>query len=257
MADNSAGVVGDNSEGISGNNMADCSGDILLDDSGTESAEGLYAIVKKVNKTTNDAGHNSINDCAGNSEDNINRCADGSQMEFTNGLEHNSTDNVGSTSVGGFVNATDLAKDIDDKLQSSPENETAACSRNLIIGDLENATVEDPLLVGDLGKLISGPIENPLYGSMDDLTRGTANNLEDDNSTNPAGGRPTSDVLAADDLSTTTVGLSRNADGSTVGESPRYLAGTEKESLDNGIKYDEEEMTSMYTTLENIFSDIK
>ena len=255
MADNSAGVVGDNSEGISGNNMADCSGDILLDDSGTESAEGLYAIVKKVNKTTNDAGHNSINDCAGNSEDNINRCADGSQMDFTNGLENNSTDNVGSTSVGGFVNATDLANDIDDKLQPSPENETAACSSNLIIGDLENATVEDTLLVGDFGKLISGPIENPLYGSMDDLTRGTANNLEDDNSTNPAGG--TSDVLAADDLSTTTIGLSRNADGSTVGESPGYLGGTGRETLGHGVKYDEEEMTSMYTTLENIFSNIK
>ena len=54
MADNSAGVVVENSAGISGNNMADCSGDILLDDSGTESAEGLYAIVQKVNKTTLD-----------------------------------------------------------------------------------------------------------------------------------------------------------------------------------------------------------
>ena len=85
-------------------------------------------------------------------------------------------------------------------MQSSPENETAACSSNLIIGYLENATVEDPLLVGDFGKLISGPIENPLYGSIYGLTRGTANYLEDDNSTNPAGG--TSDVLAADDLST-------------------------------------------------------
>ena len=245
MADNRSGVVGDNSACVSGNNMADCSGDIVLDDSGSESAEGLYAIVKKVSKTTNDAENNSIDDCADNPKNNIPRCADGSQMDFTNGLENNSTDNVGSKSVGGF----------DDKLQSSPEKETATCSSNLIIGDFENATVEDPLLVGDLGKLISGPIENPLYGSMDDLTRGTANNLEDDNSSNPAGS--TSDVLPADDLSTTTVSLSRNADGSTVDESPRYLAGTEKESLDNGIKYDEEEMTSMYTTLENMFSDIK
>ena len=210
MADNSTGVVGEISAGISGNNMADCSGDILLDDSGTESAEGLYAIVKKINKTTMDAENNSINDCADNSENDIPRCT---------------------------------------------QNETATCSSNLIIGDLENATVEDPLLVGDFGKLISGPIENPLYGSMDDLTRGSANNLEDDNSTNPAGG--TSGVLAVDDLNTTTVGLSSNVDGSTVDESPRYLAGTELESLDNGIKYDEEEMTSMYTTLENIFSDIK
>ena len=149
----------------------------------------------------------------------------------------------------------DCADNSKNDIPRCTQNETATCSSNLIIGDLENATVEDPLLVGDFGKLISGPIENPLYGSMDDLTRGSANNLEDDNSTNPAGG--TSDVLAADDLSTTTVGLSRNADGSTVDESPRYLAGTEKESLDNGIKYDEEEMTSMYTTLENIFSDIK
>ena len=149
-------------------------------------------------------------------------------MDFTNGLENNSTDSVGSTSVGGFVNATDLANDIDDKFAIQPQKMKRPPAPAISLSEIwKIATVEDTLLVGDFGKLISGPIENPLYGSMDDLTRGTANNLEDDNSTNPAGG--TSDVFAVDDLSTTTVGLSRNADGSTVGESPGYLGGTGRE----------------------------